>query len=203
MKYLLDKQTLLLCTGITKYKKYDTTQILIDIFRRRQIFISFYTIIEILDDQSLNIEKIFSFIIKNKILILPDLYETNLNLEKINTYIKDYGYTFVKRPFKFCKDAELFTINDSCILEKIPLDKEESILDTTILQELKNKVEQRFEKLKEKSKNEYDLKMYDSLLLSYLPDFYVFTFDKQLLEIQKKYDKQIYHDLDSFIKKHP
>ena len=203
MKYLLDKQTILLCTGITEYKKYDTAQILIDIFRGRQIFLSFYTIIELLEDSSLDTEKIFNFIIKNKILILPDLYETNLNLEMFNTYIKEYGYICIKRPFKFCKDAELFTINDSCLLEKLTLDKKENILDKTILQELINEVKQRFEKLKENPKNEYDLKMYDSLLLSYLPDFYVFTFDKQLLEIQKKYDKQIYHDLDSFIKKHP
>ena len=88
MKYLLDKQTILLCTGITEYKKYDTAQILIDIFRGRQIFLSFYTIIELLEDSSLDTEKIFNFIIKNKILILPDLYETNLNLEMFNTYIK-------------------------------------------------------------------------------------------------------------------
>lgn len=205
MKYLLDKQIILLCTGITEYKKYDTAQIFIDIFRGRQIFISFYTIIEILDDPSLNIETIFEFITKNKVLVLPDLYEESLNLEELNIYIKKYGYNFVKRTFKFCKEAALFTINDSCLLEKISINTVENknIMDSSILQKLKNEAEHRFVELNGKSKNEYNLKLYDSLLFSYLPDFYVFTFNKELLQIQRKYNAQIYHDLDSFIKKHP
>ena len=71
MKYLLDKQTILLCTGIIKYKKYDTNQILNDILRGRQIFISFYTLIEILDDPILNYEIILTYFIQ---IILNKLF---------------------------------------------------------------------------------------------------------------------------------
>ena len=65
-----------------------------------------------LDDSSL-LTLAYAYIFKHKIIILPEVYTSNLDLSCLNNYLANYGYRFVNEPFKFCKNAELFFITTS------------------------------------------------------------------------------------------
>lgn len=262
MKYILDAPTLAYCSGISKYKNYSTAQILYDVFYGRQIFISIYTLLSFFGNPNYTsqLSPIFDFIFKHKIIILPEVYTSNLDLSCLNNYLANYGYRFVNEPFKFCKNAELFTITDSCLLDKINTNGNNTNQNNFNIKEIdscKQKVENTFLKIFSiieqdniSNKEKFDKKnyeeavlsnildklikeygetikyvihylsllnhkkisstnsldkdfVYNSMILTYLPDFCIFTIDKQIIEVIKTYNTQCYRDLDSFIKKHP